>query len=127
MTDEITKRRVTMRSVVAVGYDDDGKVLLQQHEAVDYVRPDFLDAYVTDAQQRWQQVLVSDEPDAGEGGYDGPTFIPEHLAHPEAGMYFPATSGSKAEADLIASGNVAAIATEGSDTPVHISTVVSED
>lgn len=72
--DRVDKRRVTMRTAVAL---PDGKTAV--HECVDYVRPDFLDAYVADAQTRWQVVEVSDEPDAGPGGYDGDTAVPEHL------------------------------------------------
>jgi hypothetical protein len=83
----ITKRRVTMTSYVAVG---DGETV--KTEAVDYVRPDFLDAYVADARTRWQNVEVSDEPDAGPGGYDGATTIPEQLDHPLAGQTFDATT-----------------------------------
>lgn len=72
-TNEITKRRVTMRSVVAVpgGF--------QEHQAIDYVRPDFLDAYIADANTRWQSVEVSEEPDAGPAGYEGKTTIPTGL------------------------------------------------
>lgn len=71
---EITKRRVTMRSERT---RPDGTVVV--HTATDYVRPDFLDAYVADAKKRWTSVEVSEEPDAGPGGYDGDTVIPEHL------------------------------------------------
>jgi hypothetical protein len=70
---EITKRRVTMRSV---SLSPDGKTTLT-HEAVDYVRPDHLEAYVADARTRWQSVEVSDEPDAGPGGYHGQTVAPD--------------------------------------------------
>jgi hypothetical protein len=70
----ITKRRVTMTNVVAL---PDGNT--QTHVATDYVRPDFLDAYVADARKRWQLVEVSEEPDAGPGGYGGDTNIPEHI------------------------------------------------
>jgi hypothetical protein len=82
----VDKRRVTMRSVVAL---PDGGV--GTHEAVDYIRPDFLRAYVADAKTRWQVVEVSDEPDAGPGGYDGATYVPAGLDHPLAGQTFPAT------------------------------------
>lgn len=82
----IDKRRVTMRSV-SLGADGGTYTT----EVVDYVRPDFLDAYVTDAQTRWQHVRVSDEPDAGPGGYHGATVIPAHLDHPLAGQAFPET------------------------------------
>lgn len=85
---EITKRRVEMRSSVAVGVDAEGHTLYQDHIATDYVRPDFLDAYVADAKTRWQLVTVSDEPDAGPGGYHGQTAVPEPLAHPLAGQTF---------------------------------------
>jgi hypothetical protein len=37
-------------------------------------------------------VEVSDEPDAGPGGYHGETTIPAHLNHPEAGVTFAATT-----------------------------------
>lgn len=67
----ITKRKVTMRNVVAV----DGGT--QEHTAVDYVRPDFLEEYVADARARWQSVVVSDKPDAGPGGYAGDTTVPD--------------------------------------------------
>jgi hypothetical protein len=82
----VTKRRVTMRSISLAA---DGKTTLE-HEAVDYVRPDFLDAYLADARTKWQSVDVSDEPDAGPGGYDGATYVPDHLDHPLAGQLFPA-------------------------------------
>lgn len=74
----IDKRRVTMRNFVTT-VDADGAPQMHTHEAVDYVRPDFLDAYVADAKTRWQSVTVSDEPDAGPGGYEGDTVIPPHL------------------------------------------------
>lgn len=81
----ITKRRVTMRSVSLLPNG-----ITATREAVDYVRPNFdgepedstghLDAYVADARTRWQYVEVSEEPDAGPAGYDGPTEILPHLA-----------------------------------------------
>jgi len=74
----VDKRRVTMRNFVTT-VDEDGAPQVHTHEAVDYVRPDFLEAYVADAQTRWQSVTVSDEPDAGPGGYDGDTNVPIHL------------------------------------------------
>lgn len=82
----ITKRRVTMRNFVAVSADE-----VHTHEAVDFVNPEFLDAYVADARTRWQSVEVSDEPDAGPGGYDGQTAVPAGIDHPEAGTVRPAT------------------------------------
>lgn len=83
--DRVTKRRVTMRSVSLLPNGDTATT-----QAVDYVRPDFLDAYVRDAQTRWQAVEVSEEPDAGPGGYDGVTHVPAALDHELAGRTFPA-------------------------------------
>jgi len=75
---DIDKRRVTMRNfVTTVG--EDGVPQVHVHEAIDYVPPDILDAYVADARTRWQAVSVSEEPDAGPGGYEGDTNIPIHL------------------------------------------------
>jgi hypothetical protein len=82
----IDKRRVTMTTYIALA---DGST--KANVATDYVRPDFLDAYVAKAQQDWQVVEVSDEPDAGPGGYDGETNIPVGIDHPLAGAHFPAT------------------------------------
>lgn len=70
----ITKYRVTMRNVVAQADGQEGTL-----EAVDYVPTEILDAYVSDARTRWQSVEVSDEPDFGPAGPDGPTVIPDHL------------------------------------------------
>ena len=75
----ITKYRVTMST--PSGFT-----------ATDYVRDDFLDAYVEDAKTRWEKVEVSDEPDAGPGGYYGPTYVPETLDHPLAGEFFEVTT-----------------------------------
>lgn len=85
----IDKRRVTMTTYVAT-MDGDGKPVVETHQATDYVRPDFLDAYVADAQTRWQHVEVSEEPDAGPAGYDGETHVPAALTHELAGQTFPA-------------------------------------
>lgn len=93
---QITKRRVTMTSYVVTGVED-GKPVTQQHQAIDYVRPDFLDAYVEHARQSWQHVEVSEEPDAGPGGYDGATVVPAYLDHPLAGQVFPATGDKGGE------------------------------
>ena len=46
--------------------------------ATDYVPDEILDAYVADAQTRWDTVEIGDE-DNGPGGADGETVIPEHL------------------------------------------------
>ncbi len=70
--DRIDKRRVTMTTYVVLA-DGDGLPVVEKQEAVDYVRPDLLDAYLADARTRWQSVAVSDEPDAGPDGYDGAT------------------------------------------------------
>jgi hypothetical protein len=80
MSEEITKHRVTMTNVVPRGRDEEGNVVLDQHVATDYVLPEHLELYVADAKLRWQLVEISDEPDAGPGGYEGETNFPEHLA-----------------------------------------------
>lgn len=93
-TDErITKRRVTMRSYRAV-VTESGKPAVITTEAVDYVRPDFLDAYLEQARANWDDVQVSEEPDAGPAGYHGATSVPDNLAHPLAGQTFAATEES---------------------------------
>jgi hypothetical protein len=94
---EITKRKVVMRNFT--GFNPDGSALY--HEAVDYVLPEILDAYVTDARTRWGFVEVGDEPDAGPGGYHGPSFIPAHLPVPNAGEYRPPTPGSRVERAML--------------------------
>lgn len=90
--DRVTKRRVTCRSVSLLPNGDTAT-----REIVDYVRPNFdgepedttgfLDAYVADAQTRWQYVEVSDEPDAGPGGYEGDTVVPAHLQGRDPGEF----------------------------------------
>lgn len=90
-TGEVDKREVIMRSVIPAGFDDKGRARVHIHEARDYVRPDFLDAYVAEARTRWQEVTVSEKPNAGPAGYHGPTTVPEGLDHPLAGQHFPAT------------------------------------
>jgi len=88
----VDKRKVTMTSYFTVPTGDpDNPVRTEKQEAVDYVRPDFLDAYVAHAQGNWQVVTVSEEPDAGPGGYDGQTHVPTVLDHPLAGQTFAAT------------------------------------
>lgn len=95
----IDKRRVTMMTVAPDPTwnpdEHDGVVKTLTQTVVDYVRPSELDAYVADARTRWQSVTVSDEPDAGPGGYDGQTHVPDTLAHPLAGQTFAATKPSK--------------------------------
>jgi hypothetical protein len=104
----ITKRKVTMKSITALPDGSTAEIACE-----DYVRPDFLDAYVADARTKWQSVTVSDEPDAGPLGYDGPTYVPEHLPVPNAGEFYPATPGSEAEAQLAESEAAAAENQEG--------------
>jgi hypothetical protein len=87
-----TKRRVTMRNVLAVPPTENNPVGVANIEATDYVLPEHLDAYMADARTRWAVVEVSDEPDAGPGGYHGPTYIPEHLDVPDAGDTRPASA-----------------------------------
>lgn len=96
----VTKRKVTMSSAII---DTSGAVHV--HQAEDYVLPEVLDAYVAHARLRWQAVAVSDTPDAGPDGYDGPTHVPygvvvpkpdggveyQPLQHPLAGTFRPAT------------------------------------
>ena len=82
----IDKRKVTMRNVTLTA---DGQTATL--EATDYVRPDHLDAYVADARTRWQYVEVSEEPDAGPGGYHGQTAVPHDLNLPDAGVVYEAT------------------------------------
>ena len=110
MADEtITKRRVTMTNVAPIPGakpDKDGRVASMASVYTDYVRPDFLDAYVEVARKKFQTVEVSEEPDAGPGGYHGATHVPESyrlrnpdgsisedipFPHPLAGRTFPAT------------------------------------
>lgn len=72
----LQKRRVVMESGSLL---PDGSI--QRHGVVDYVPTDILDAYVTDAQTRWQAVTVPepDVHDPGPGGDDGATHYPAHL------------------------------------------------
>lgn len=83
---KITKKRVEMRSI---SLTPDGTM---ETKGVDYVveGPE-LDAYVADAQSKWQLVTVSDEYDAGPGGYEGQTVVPAHLPLPNAGETRAAT------------------------------------
>lgn len=68
MAEEVEKRKVTMTSVFLL---PDGKT--GKHEATDYVPVDMLDAYVADAQTRWQHVEVGKKNDHGPGGPKGKT------------------------------------------------------
>lgn len=92
MHEQVTKRRVTMRSVSLAANGDTVKV-----EKVDYVPDDVrgggnvLEAYVAKARELWQFVEVSDDFDAGPGGYHGQTHIPAGVDHPLAGQTFAAT------------------------------------
>lgn len=89
---QITKRRVTMRNPIPVPATDDNPMGIAWVQAEDYVLPEHLDAYTTDARTKWAVVEISEEPDAGPGGYHGATFIPGHLDHPEAGTTRAATA-----------------------------------
>lgn len=80
----VTKRRVTMTSIRLAANGD-----TVTEEAVDYVRPDHLEVYVADARTRWQNVTVSDEPDAGPAGYQGATTVAAGLNLPDAGVTYP--------------------------------------
>ncbi len=98
----VTKVRVTMSDPLPFPDPDsaEGAMITGAGKfAVDYVRPDFLDAYLADAQTRWGVIEVGEVPDAGPGGFDGPTWIPPHLDHPEAGTWFPANPGHPAAGD----------------------------
>lgn len=88
MYDPIEKRRVTMTSVAFAGNNDDGTAQYHEHQITDYVPVDVLDAYVTDARERWQHVSVGEEHDPGPGGDEGATHYPAHLDHPLAGQTF---------------------------------------
>lgn len=86
MADRIEKRHVKCRSTAVVGYDHDGKALLQDQSVEDFVPADILDAYLDDARKRWQSVeVVSPEHNPGPGGDDAHTHYPSHLSHPLAG------------------------------------------
>jgi len=76
-----------------LGYMPNGAPIYaaDSHVAIDYVREDFIEAYVRDALTRWGSVEVSKEYDAGPGGYHGATHVPAQLDHPLAGQTFPAT------------------------------------
>lgn len=91
-TEQITKRKVTMKSARLL---PDGN--LATEEVSDYVREDYLDEYVADASKRWQVVEVSEGYDAGPGGYEGATHIPDTLDHPLAGQTFAATGKAASE------------------------------
>jgi hypothetical protein len=94
----VTKKRVTMTTYIALPpLEEGGEVRIQKHEAVDYVREDFLAAYVAEASPKWQTVTVSEEYDAGPGGYDGQTHVPARLEHPLAGQTFAATKAADTE------------------------------
>jgi hypothetical protein len=80
MSDFIEKRKVTMTNAFARPGG------IETHEVTDYVPLDILDAYVADAQKRWQSVVVDHEAghDAGPGGNEGDTHYPEHLTRTES-------------------------------------------
>jgi hypothetical protein len=94
---QVTKRRVTLTNWLVTGVDEHGNPVVMKNEQVDYVPDDVrdgvnvLEAYLAAVHPNWQSVVVSDEPDAGPGGYHGQTHIPENLDHPLAGHTFAAT------------------------------------
>lgn len=85
----VTKRRVTMKSASLA--PDGNTYTVTKTDYVPDDERDVLGEYVAKAREQWQVVDVSDEPDAGPGGYHGETYIPEHLDHPLAGQTFAAT------------------------------------
>lgn len=93
---EITKRKVTMTRYAFTGRTlKDGQPETVKEVFTDHVRPDFLEAYLDARRPLFQTVEVSDEPDAGPGGYHGATHVPADLNHPLAGQTFPATKEGK--------------------------------
>lgn len=67
-----TKRKATMTTKSWAGVDDDGKDVWQTVEATDYWHVEEIEERTRLAKQAgWQQVVISDEPDAGPGGYHG--------------------------------------------------------
>jgi hypothetical protein len=81
----IEKRRVTMRTTVLAGQNEEGQDLFQDFIAEDYVPVEILDAYVADARTRWQTVTVGEEHEDGPGGQDGKVVVPKGLDHELAG------------------------------------------
>jgi hypothetical protein len=63
---------VTMRSAFML---PDGSI--STHEATDHVATADLDAYVADAQTRWQAVIVAEQPDAIDAAYTAPDIAPQ--------------------------------------------------
>lgn len=92
---QVTKKRVTLTSHPVVRGELEVRTV-----RTDYIREDFLDAFVEHAQEvdghtglpRYAVVEVSGEYDAGPGGYHGQTHVPHYLRHPLAGQTFPATT-----------------------------------
>jgi hypothetical protein len=97
----IDKREITMRNATLL---PDGNTAVM--EVKDYVRPEHLAAYLADAREKWQYVspatyeeAMEQEPNAGPGGYDGPTAVPAHLDLPDAGVVYPATGEAADDLD----------------------------
>lgn len=122
----ITKKRIELTSVSYSGKDDDGNDLYHKYEVVDYIdsaRPGLLEAAVAAAQAAgWQNIKVSDEFDAGPGGYDGPTHIPAEWGHEFSGQTFEATPGSDI-ALALAAGSI----TAPTDTPEFVDVTPTAD
>jgi len=114
-TEQITKRRVTMTSVRAIGRDDKGRPILAERSMTDYVPDDergLLEPYLAAqrASGQWDTVEVSEDYDAGPAGYHGQTAVPVGftrptpegqpdewvtLEHELAGQVFEASEASK--------------------------------
>lgn len=100
MTNTKIDPRVTKRKVVCTSVAAGPGGMLATYEKVDYVPEEILEERVAQEKLAWQNVEVVDGYDAGPGGYDGATFIPEGSDHPNAGQLIPATPGSEVAALL---------------------------
>ena len=122
----VTKKRLELTSVAYAGKDENGVDTFHKYEVVDYIdtaRPGLLEAAIAAAQAAgWQHITVSEEFDAGPGGYDGPTHVPDAWDHELSGQTFPATPGSDI-ALALAAGSVSA----PSDTPEFVDVTPATD
>jgi len=90
-TETVTKRKVTLTNSTYVGTDADGNDIYQRAQMVDYVPDDVregvnvLQAYLAAVRPAWASVVVSDEYDAGPGGYHGQTHIADAVRIPAIG------------------------------------------
>ncbi len=98
----IDKRKVTLTNYIVIPVDG-AEPEVHKHKVEDFVGPEYLEEYLRVARTpdpktgapRWQQIEVSEEPDAGPGGYHGETSIPAELNHPLAGTVLAATEEEK--------------------------------